>query len=283
MVRRWSIPILTVALAVGSMLAMASSASASTVRHDTTLARPGVAVHAFTPGGLIAGRHLTGRDGRFATAESTNWSGYAATGANGAFSSVSASWTEPTATCTSSGGGRHGRGGSDSYAAFWVGLDGYSSDSVEQTGTDSDCDGTTPDYYGWYEMYPADPVYYTNTVKPGDSISASVTFSGTETYTLVLQDSTEGWTQTQTINESGFDRSSAEVITEAPCCTSSGGILPLSDFGTVTYGSSTANGTSLGSQSPTEIIMVDNSGLDKDSTSAINSSGGFSNTWIRSS
>jgi len=32
------------------------------------------------------------------------------------------------------------------------------SDSVEQTGTDSDCDGGSPGYYGWYEMYPADPV-----------------------------------------------------------------------------------------------------------------------------
>lgn len=281
MVRRWSLPILATALAFGTMLSLAGTASAATIRHDTSLARPGAAaVHAFKPGGLMQGRKVTGRDGRLTTAESTNWSGYAATGANGAFSSVSATWTQPTATCTSSGGGRHGRS-SDEYAAFWVGLDGYSSDSVEQTGTDSDCDGTTPDYYGWYEMYPADPVYYTNTVKPGDSISASVTFSGTDTYTLVLTDSTQGWTQKQVIDESGFDRSSAEVITEAP--SSESGVLPLADFGTVNYGTSDANGTSLGSQSPTEIVMIDNSGADKDTTSAINSSGGFSNTWVRSS
>ena len=161
-----------------------------------------------------------------------------------------------------------------------MGLDGYSSDSVEQTGTDSDCDGTTPDYYGWYEMYPADPVYFSNTVKPGDSLSASVTFSGTETYTLVLKDSTEGWTQTITKNQSGLDRSSAEVITEAP--SSETGVLPLADFGTVNYTAATANGASLASLDPTEIIMIDNSGLDKDSTSAISSAGAFSNTWIRS-
>jgi hypothetical protein len=282
MVRRWSIPVLSATLAFGSMLAMAGIAQASPV-HVTSV-RPGaVAVHAFKPGGLMkwaGGRHTAVRHGRNTTAESTNWSGYAVTGANGAYNSVSATWTEPTATCTSSGGHR-GRGGSDQYAAFWVGLDGYSSDSVEQTGTDSDCDGTTPDYYGWYEMYPADPVYFTNTVKPGDSISASVTFSGTETYTLVLTDSTQGWTQTITKNETGLDRSSAEVITEAP--SSNTGVLPLADFGTVTYGSSNANGSSLGSQSPTEIIMIDNSGADKDSTSAISSGGGFSNTWLRAS
>jgi hypothetical protein len=269
MVRRWSIPLLATTMAFGAMLAMASTASASTtVRHTTS-------VHAWKPGGLITGRHVTGRDGRLTTATSTNWSGYAVTGANGAFSSVSASWTEPTASCSGN------RRRTDQYASFWVGLDGYSSDSVEQTGTDSDCVGTSPSYYGWYEMYPAYPVNFTNTVKPGDAMSASVTFSGTETYTLVLKDATQGWTQTITKNQSGLDRSSAEIITEAP--SSNSGVLPLADFGTVNYGVSAANGTSLGSQSPTEIVMIDNSGADKDSTSAINGSGGFSNTWLRSS
>jgi peptidase A4-like protein len=282
MFRRWSIPITTAVVALGSLLGMAN-ASAAVVHHpSTTRDRPGgAAVGGFHPGGQMlrptGGAHLAGHGSR-ASAESTNWSGYAVTGANGAYKSVSATWTEPTATCTSGG-----RRGTDSYAAFWVGLDGYSSDSVEQTGSDSDCNGRTPDYYGWYEMYPADPVYYTNTVEPGDAMSASVTFSGTETYTLVLKDTTRGWTQTQSINESGFARSSAEVITEAPCCTSSGNPLPLANFGKVSYGSSTANGTSIGSQNPTSITMINNSGEDKDTTSAINSSGGFSNTWVRAS
>ncbi len=283
MTRRWTIPLATAVVAFGSLLGLTGNASAAVAHHPTaTSIRPGGATaSAFKPGGLMqrptgAAAHAAGH-GRLSEAESTNWSGYAVTGANGAFSSVSASWTEPTATCSS---GRRGRGG-DQYAAFWVGLDGYSSDSVEQTGTDSDCDGSSPDYYGWYEMYPANPVYFTNTVKPGDAISASVTFSGTETYTLVLHDATQGWTQTITKNETGLDRSSAEVITEAP--SSSSGVLPLADFGTVNYGVSSANGTSLGSQSPTEIIMVDNSGADKDSTSSINGSGGFSNTWLRAS
>jgi hypothetical protein len=129
-------------------------------------------------------------------------------------------------------------------------------------------------------MYPAYPVNFSNTVRPGDSMSASVTFSGTETYTLVLKDNTQGWTQTITKNQPGLARSSAAVITEAP--SSSTGVLPLADFGKVSYSVSTANGTSLGSQNPTEIIMVDSSGNDKDSTSAINGSGGFGNTWLRS-
>jgi hypothetical protein len=65
-------------------------------------------------------------------------------------------------------------------------------------------------------MYPADPVYFSNPVEPGDSMSASVTFSGTDTYTITLTDNSQGWTQTETEHESGLANSSAEVITEAP-------------------------------------------------------------------
>ncbi len=129
-------------------------------------------------------------------------------------------------------------------------------------------------------MYPAYPVNYPSTVRPGDHMSASVTFSGSSTYTLMLTDSTERWSKTTVKNESGLARSSAEVITEAP--SSITGVLPLADFGTVTYGSSIASGTSLASHSPTEIIMIGNSGRDKDATSGISSGGGFSNTWLRS-
>jgi Peptidase A4 family len=278
MIRRWSIPLATAGLALGSLMALGGSASAAVAHPAAASARPEASVPGFPPGGLMerpsgaSASAVAAARGASAEAESTNWSGYAVTGADGAYKSVSASWKEPTATCS---------GRSDQYAAFWVGLDGYSSDSVEQTGTDSDCDGRTPSYYGWYEMYPADPVNFRNAVSPGDSFTASVTFSGTETYTLVLKDVTRGWTQTITKNEAGLDRSSAEVITEAP--SSESGVLPLADFGTINYSASTANGTSLGSQSPTEIIMIDSSNRDKDSTSAIGSGGAFSNTWIRAS
>src|SRR5450755_285281 len=273
MTRRWSLPLTTLALVFGSMLAAAGTASAASAAHP---AATRLASHAVQPGGIMVrpgGAVRTGaHSGRNATAESTNWSGYAATGGTGAYRSVSASWTEPTGTCPSRR--------SAQYSSFWVGLDGFNSNSVEQTGTDVDCSGRTPHYYGWYEMFPAFPVNFPNTVRPGDQVSASVTFSGTETYTLVLTDSTQGWTQTTVENETGLARSSAEVITEAP--SSSSGVLPLADFGTVSYGSSSDDGSSMGGQSPTEIIMINNSGADKDSTSSISGSGAFSNTWIRS-
>jgi hypothetical protein len=270
-ISRWRIPLAVAALTLGPLGAAAGSANAATAatHPGTTHTRPGGAVGGFQPGGLVkqhTGSSAAAHGVRNGTT-STNWSGYAVTGSGNAFNSVSSSWTEPAATCNDGG---------TEYAAFWVGLDGYNSNSVEQTGTDSDCDGGSPDYYGWYEMYPADPVYFTNPVAPGDSMSASITVSGNN-YTLKLTDSTQGWTQTENETGSGLADSSAEVITEAP--SSSSGPLPLADFGAINYSGSTVDGTSMGSMNPTSITMAGGSGDQLDSTSAIDGSGDFSNTW----
>jgi hypothetical protein len=227
---------------------------------------------ALQPGGAI--RHLTrphpsASGTRNATTTSTNWSGYAATGST--FTSIASSWTEPTGTCSSG----------SQYSSFWVGLDGYSSSSVEQTGTDVDCAGRTPQYYAWYEMYPAGSVEINHTVKPGDKISASVTYAGSSSFTLKIADSTQGWTYSISKKLSGAARSSAEVIAEAPCCTNSGGILPLADFGKVSFTGSTANGSTLSSFSPVGINMVSASGKQEDSISSL-SGGNFSATWLSS-
>jgi hypothetical protein len=273
MIRRWCMGLAAIALVTGTWMA-ASSASAAT-HAAKPLARSSAS--GFSPGGLMI-RPASARRSGIApgapdnTAESANWSGYAATGKDGAFTSVSASWTVPAVKCSSS---------SSKYAGFWVGLDGFSSHSVEQIGTDSDCAGRTPHYNGWYEMFPAGPVYFGRVVKPGNHISASVTFSGTDTYKLVFRNVTRGWTKTIIKKEAGLDRSSAEVITEAP--SSESGVLPLADFGTVSYTAAKANGKSMASRKPTKIIIVDSGGNREDSTSAIGSAGAFHNTWIRSS
>src|SRR6201993_251117 len=102
---------------------------------------------------------------RISNSTSSNWSGYAVTGSR--FTSVSSSWTEPTATCSA-----------PAYSSFWGGLDGDTPNTVEQLGTDADCSGKTPEYYAWYEMYPKYPVNLSNTVRPGDKLTASVTTNG---------------------------------------------------------------------------------------------------------
>jgi hypothetical protein len=249
-------------LTAGTALA-ASSASAATT--STAGFAPGGPVH-------LVGPSVQARAGAVShQAESTNWSGYAAT--SGTYSSVSASWTEPTGHCSSG----------SQYSSLWVGLDGYNSNSVEQTGSEVDCSGSTPVYYSWYEMYPSPSHTYSNTVRPGDHFNASVTYLGSNRFSLFIADTTQGWSHTHTGTLSGAPRSSAEVIVEAPCCTSSGGILPLADFGTVNITGSMANGSALGNAGGmTQIIMVNSSGQPKDSVSSLGGGENFSATWLRS-
>lgn len=201
------------------------------------------------------------------TSQSTNWSGYAAD--SGTYTSVSASWTEPTATCSKT-----------AYSSFWVGLDGYNSSTVEQTGTDSDCNGKTPKYYAWYEMYPAYPVNLSKTVKPGDSMSASVTAGSNHSFTLVISDSTQNWTFKVTKSLSSAKKSSAEVIAEAPSSIS--GVLPLANFGTVNFSNSLVNGQAIGNFNPVEIVMATSGGTVKAQPSALSGGTAFSDTWKHS-
>ncbi len=143
------------------------------------------------------------------TVNTLNWSGYAAetnlsTPASNAVSAVSGSWTVPTVT-----------GKTNAYSSIWVGIDGYSSSSVEQLGTEQDTSksGATT-YYAWWEMYPNPSVKITSmTISPGDSISASVTYSAA--YTLQITDNTTGQSFSTTQSATA-QRYSAEWIVEAP-------------------------------------------------------------------
>ncbi len=182
--------------------------------------------------------------------ESANWSGYAITTKSGyAVKAVYGSWTVPAITGNSTG-----------YSADWVGIDGYKSPTVEQIGTESDNYGGTGSYYAWYEMFPRDSytitpntpgVTYGNgvsapTVNPGDMISASVTYEGSNRFLLAITDSTISpgastptlqWQFSATQSISGAQRSSAEWVVEAPSSFSSHKIkiLPLANFGTVNF------------------------------------------------
>ena len=163
------------------------------------------------------------------TADSTNWSGYAVLGSS--FTSAEGSWTVPGTVCSSGRGSNN-----ETYAAFWVGLDGFSSNTVEQTGTLTECVNGRAYYYAWYEFYPNPSIEIPIAVNPGNVISASVTYAN-GTFTTTLTNISTGRSYSKSMSVTGAARSSAEWIAEAPCCTNSGGILPLADFGTVSFGS----------------------------------------------
>jgi len=154
------------------------------------------------------------------TVTSSNWSGYAVTGT--AFTKAEGSWIVPKATCSGT-----------AYASFWVGIDGYNSGTVEQTGTDSDCSGGSPVYYAWYEFYPAFPVNLGMTIKPGDHMSAKVVYSGSK-FTVTIENVTTGKSFSKSSTVAHAKRSSAEWIAEAPSSGST--VLPLADFTEVLFG-----------------------------------------------
>jgi xanthine dehydrogenase iron-sulfur cluster and FAD-binding subunit A len=57
-------------------------------------------------------------------------------------------------------------------------------------------------------------------------------------------------------------------------------VLPLSNFGTVNFTGSTANGSPIGNSNPSQINLVPDGGVTEATTSSLDSSGeDFSVTW----
>ncbi len=251
----------------------------SSVALPLLAAAPAAPAPTGTPLAVVAPLHLSA-----GSSSSLNWAGYAVTGAAGSVSDVKGSWNVPAiqGSCPST----------NQYSSFWVGIDGFNSNTVEQTGTDSDCRSGTPTYYAWYEFYPhPSKVISGLSVHPGDVISAEVLFSG-NAFTVSIQDQTTGGTFSTSAHVKSAQRSSAEWIAEAP--SSSGGILPLSDFGTVSFGADTTGVSStctatIGGVSGAiaafgsnvqSISMVTSSGALKASPSSLSTDGtSFSVTW----
>ena len=220
------------------------------------------------------------------TSNSTNWAGYAVSASTGSVSFVNGSWIVPSIVgkCPKAA----------QYSSFWVGIDGYSSSTVEQTGTDSDCSHGAATYYAWYEFYPKGSVLIKSlTIHAGDAIVASVSYSTTTAkFTTSIADVTAGTSFTTSSAVKNAARSSAEWIAEAP--SSFSGVLPLANFGTVEFGadytgaaatcSATISGTTglLGSFSGLVTIDMVNSHHTalKASTSAVSSdNSSFTVTW----
>ncbi len=221
------------------------------------------------------------------SSNSLNWSGYAVTAPTGSVTDAKGSWIVPgiVGSCPTA----------NQYSSFWVGIDGANSNTVEQTGTDSDCQNAAPTYYAWFEFYPH-PSFIINslTIHPGDHVSAEVKYSSGK-FTVSITDLTTSHSFSTSSTVHSAQRSSAEWIVEAP--SSSGGILPLSNFGTAYFGqdttgtSGTCFATISGKSGPVgsfgsnvqEITMVTSSGAVKASPSALSSDGtSFSVQWLSS-
>lgn len=213
---------------------------------------------------------------------STNWAGYAvATNLsapdNNAVSDVSGSWVVPSVACPPR---------STSYSSGWVGIDGYSDTTVEQTGTEQDCQRGHAQYYAWYEFYPqAETLITTLTVHPGDTMNAEVKYAAANLFSLTLTDKTTNHTFAVSRTMTSAKRQSAEWIAEAP--SSWFGVLPLANFGAMNFSnvSATLNGhagtitDSTWQHDP--LTMVTNAGQPKAALTPLSADGsGFGATWL---
>jgi hypothetical protein len=285
------------ALAAGGAVLLGAGIAAGTAGHGASIAqkrpaasrqaaageaRARAAVLAMLEGsrapGVRAGRQATRGPNGSTSVFYYNWSGYAATGAAGAFTKVSGSWTvSKIINCT----------GEHTTDTEWIGFDGFNNGTVEQDGSIGFCYQGKISYYDWYEMYPTQPVVtLEHHVSPGDKMSATVTRSGTK-YTLVVTDSThtaDSFTATATCASTTCLNDSAEWINERDYF-GSAGYSPLSDYGTwtVTKGAATESdkSSSIGSLANlNNITMIDATNAYNLSTaSALTGGNSFATTW----
>jgi hypothetical protein len=170
---------------------------------------------------------------------STNWAGYAVHRTGVSFRAVSATWRQPVAVCNTS---------YPTYEASWVGIGGYNRNStaLEQIGTELDCSSSgAVTSAAWYELVPDPSRRIRMAVEPGDAISASVTVVGHHV-TLKLTDRTRHRSFAKAVAAPSVDVRSAEWIVEAPSeCSGNNSCrtLPLTDFGTVSFGGANATDT----------------------------------------
>jgi hypothetical protein len=165
---------------------------------------------------------------------SYNWAGYFAQNTspvvNNTVTKVSGTWVQPAVNCA---------GNATALTAVWVGIDGATDTTVEQTGSIAQCVGGVASYYVWWELYPLNAVQpiKTITVHAGDTITASVTYKAVSgKFAMTVADGSASFTKNAA--QSGTLRASAECIVERP--SGNHGLFSLAKFTTATFSSCTA-------------------------------------------
>jgi hypothetical protein len=268
------IPVAPLAAVLAVVLAVAAAGPAAASAPPTSRAAVAPAAESAQP---TAGR--TAVPGRTAAAGaarpeagnltgqvvSPNFTGYEASG--GSYTSVSASWVEPTVECLED----------STFITISVSINGYPGSSpqpnpiAEDLGTEANCATGTPVYSDYYSLEQAYSMNtYGDTVEPGDNLSASITYIGSSEYTYVLQDGTQGWTEDHTYSNPGAPTGNAEIgLREWP-----GDFMGPVNFGAVGFGNATINGTGLSAIGARSYIEGGNGNPDQTSISTVKAANG---------
>jgi len=145
-------------------------------------------------------------------------------------------------------------------------MNGRGDHRLEQIGTAGGYIDGHRRYLVWWEILPRAAVYTDTPLRPGDTVTAAVSSDGAGKFVLSLRDLTSG-AQFSTTQMDWGHVSSAEVVAEAP--TGPHGILPLADFGQVTFRDIAVNDRRLVAYPWSRVVMkpvgpasVDTSALD---------------------
>ncbi|HLY27885.1 MAG TPA: G1 family glutamic endopeptidase [Aggregatilineales bacterium] len=210
---------------------------------------------------------------------SDNWSGYIVDPANfrsGVVTEVGGQWSVPVVTC----------GKVDTASAIWIGIDGVTDPTVEQTGTSQECVSGQAVYCAWVELFPRplrDVVNFS--VAPGNVIQATIVYDVRQGFTLSLKNLSTGQDFSVSRSVSRARRRSVEWIVEAPA-TTDGSILRLANSGRMQFTNASAilNGhkgaINDGTWQYGAEIMADQDGTIKAQPSTLSSDGSnFSVIW----
>ena len=203
------------------------------------------------------------------------WGGYATSTTFQANSKVTADWTVTALDCS----------GGDGSISPWPGFGGYGSSdpNIAQLGNDMDCTNGAATYPAWSEAYPASSVYYNNTMKAGDQMTATVTFQGSGKFATTMTNKTENWTVTAPMSfTASYTPKTAEVILEA-LGDSSSQQPPVPKFAPLTFSNSTYSTTGqmtpLASGPGLSLMELGSGGSAQVTTSAI-TGGNFTETFV---
>ncbi len=162
-------------------------------------------------------------------APTLNWSGYEAHAKN--ITAVHAAWIVPTVVAPPATG----------YAATWVGIGGSDTDDLIQAGTEQDIENGVPTYYAWVEALPDDALGLSPRrlpAQPGDLFSVTITNTGGNDWTVLLENRTTGQRLSLTTTYQSCN-CSAEWIEEVPEVAGVDDPL-IANFGTVSFTEATA-------------------------------------------
>jgi hypothetical protein len=180
--------------------------------------------------------------------QSNNWAGYLSTGSN--FTSVSGSWVVPDPAGTSLT--------TESGDATWVGLGGVTSSDLLQIGTENSISATgVLTTAGFYELVPASAhTVLSVPIHPEDQMSASITQTATNTFTISLTDITSSQSFSLSVNYAS-SLSSAEWIQEDPAYPN-GSLVPLDDYRSVPFTNAwtTMGGTNLSAAASSAVPII---------------------------